>query len=179
MWAAIFVVLDLVRVYYNQKYTYRALLRIHEILLRIRMRTGIPGSIPLINGSGCGSCYFHKRSSRFFCLLLFDATFTSFFKDEKSKRSHKTVELKVFHPIFAPSTGSANSHPTCSPLQYTHNMSSNIHCSGSVQSLLQPEIYRAVLRIHEILVRIRIRIHLWLMGPDADPLHVIQYRQIT
>jgi hypothetical protein len=27
---------------------------------------------------------------KFFCLLLFKGTFTSFFKDKKSKRSHKT-----------------------------------------------------------------------------------------
>jgi hypothetical protein len=27
----------------------------------------------------------------FFCLLLFEGTETSFFKDKKSKRSHKTV----------------------------------------------------------------------------------------
>jgi hypothetical protein len=29
-------------------------------------------------------------------LLLFDGTFTSFFKDKKSKRSRKTVRNKVF-----------------------------------------------------------------------------------
>jgi hypothetical protein len=33
---------------------------------------------------------------KFFCLLLFEGTFTSFFKDRKSKRSHKTVRIKVF-----------------------------------------------------------------------------------
>ena len=33
---------------------------------------------------------------KFFCLLLFEGTFTSFFKDKKSKRSHKTVGIKVF-----------------------------------------------------------------------------------
>jgi hypothetical protein len=38
---------------------------------------------------------------QFFCLLLFEGTFTSFFKDKKkSKRSHKTVG-KVFLTIFA------------------------------------------------------------------------------
>ena len=36
-----------------------------------------------------------------FCLLPFEGTFTSFFKDEKSKRSHKTVGIKVFLTIFA------------------------------------------------------------------------------
>jgi hypothetical protein len=34
-------------------------------------------------------------------VLLFEGTFTSFFKDKKSKRSHKTVEIKVFLTIFA------------------------------------------------------------------------------
>jgi hypothetical protein len=33
---------------------------------------------------------------RFFCLLLFEDAFTSCFKDKKSKRSHKTVGIKVF-----------------------------------------------------------------------------------
>jgi hypothetical protein len=28
---------------------------------------------------------------KFFCILLFEGTFPSFFKDKKSKRSHKTV----------------------------------------------------------------------------------------
>jgi hypothetical protein len=38
---------------------------------------------------------------KFFCLLLFEGTFTSFFKDKKSKISHKTVGIKVFLTIFA------------------------------------------------------------------------------
>jgi hypothetical protein len=38
---------------------------------------------------------------RVFCILLFKGTFTSFFKDKKSKRSHKTLESKVFLTIFA------------------------------------------------------------------------------
>jgi hypothetical protein len=36
-----------------------------------------------------------------FCLLLFEGTFTSIFKDKKSKRRHKTVGIKVFVTIFA------------------------------------------------------------------------------
>jgi hypothetical protein len=40
-------------------------------------------------------------SNKFFCILLFEGTFTSFFKDKKAKRSHKTVEIKVFLTIFA------------------------------------------------------------------------------
>jgi hypothetical protein len=34
-----------------------------------------------------------------FLLLLFESTFTSFFKDKKAKRSHKTVGMKVFLTI--------------------------------------------------------------------------------
>jgi hypothetical protein len=36
-----------------------------------------------------------------FLHILFEGTFTSFFKGKKSKRSHKTVEIKVFLTIFA------------------------------------------------------------------------------
>jgi hypothetical protein len=38
---------------------------------------------------------------KFFCLLPFEGTFASFFKDKKSKRFHKTVGIKVFLTIFA------------------------------------------------------------------------------
>jgi hypothetical protein len=36
-----------------------------------------------------------------YCILLFEGTFKSFFKDKKSQRSHKTVEIKDFLTIFA------------------------------------------------------------------------------
>ncbi len=36
-----------------------------------------------------------------FYIILFECTFTSFFKGKKSKRSHKTVDIKVFLTIFA------------------------------------------------------------------------------
>ncbi len=42
-----------------------------------------------------------KFFKMFFCLLLFEDTFTSFIKDKKSKGSHKTVGIKVFLTIFA------------------------------------------------------------------------------
>jgi hypothetical protein len=42
-----------------------------------------------------------KNFITFFCFLLFKGTFTSFFKDKKSKRNHKTVGTKVFLTIFA------------------------------------------------------------------------------
>ncbi len=38
---------------------------------------------------------------KLFFLLLFESAFTSFFKDKKSKKSHKTVGIKVFLTIFA------------------------------------------------------------------------------
>jgi len=34
-----------------------------------------------------------------FCLLLFEGTFTSYFKDKKSKRNYKTEGIKVFLTI--------------------------------------------------------------------------------
>ncbi len=72
--------------------------RIHDILVWIRIR--IRGSMSLTYGSGFGSgfCYFRHWPSRCqqktnffnekFCLLLFEGTFTSFFKDKKTKRNH-------------------------------------------------------------------------------------------
>jgi hypothetical protein len=39
--------------------------------------------------------------NKFFCILLFEGTFTSFFQDKKSKGSHKTVVINVFLTIFA------------------------------------------------------------------------------
>jgi hypothetical protein len=41
-----------------------------------------------------------NKFKKFFCILLFEGTFTSFFEDKKSKRSHKIVEIKVFLTIF-------------------------------------------------------------------------------
>jgi hypothetical protein len=68
--------------------------------------------MPLTNGSGSGfgSGHFLKDLldankklilKIFFSLLLFEGTFTSFFKDKKSKRSHKAVGIDVFLTSFA------------------------------------------------------------------------------
>jgi hypothetical protein len=43
----------------------------------------------------------NELKKRFFCLLLFEGTFTSFFKNKKSKRSHRTVGTNGFLTIFA------------------------------------------------------------------------------
>jgi hypothetical protein len=43
----------------------------------------------------------HDANKRFFGKLPFERTFTSFFKDKKSWRSHKGVEIKVFLTTFA------------------------------------------------------------------------------
>ncbi len=37
-----------------------------------------------------------KKNSKFFCLLLFEGTFTSFFKDKKSKKVTKQWESRFF-----------------------------------------------------------------------------------
>jgi hypothetical protein len=42
-----------------------------------------------------------KLFENFFPILHFKDTFISFFKDKKSRRSHKTVDIKVFPTIFA------------------------------------------------------------------------------
>jgi hypothetical protein len=42
-----------------------------------------------------------KLKKKFFCLILFEAPFRAFSKNKKSKRSHKTVGIKVFLTIFA------------------------------------------------------------------------------
>ncbi len=78
------------------------MLRIHEILVRIRIR----GFISLTNG--CGSGYAdpdpaifvsdHQDVNMFF--FAFEGIFTLFFKDKKSYRSHKTVGINVFLIIF-------------------------------------------------------------------------------
>jgi hypothetical protein len=80
--------------------------------IRIRIRVSMhltngPGSR---FGCGSGSCYFvidlqdtNKKlifKKKCFCLLLYEGTFTSFFKDKKTKRSYKTVGIKVFSYLF-------------------------------------------------------------------------------
>jgi len=85
---------------------------------------GPPGSTSQRYGSGSGFFYHQAKIVRYtliptvlcllfdflslkndvnkcYCLLLFKGTFTSFFKDKKSKRSHKTVGIKVYLTIYA------------------------------------------------------------------------------
>ena len=42
-----------------------------------------------------------EANKKIFFLLLFEDTFTLFYKDKKSKRCHKAVGIKVFLTIFA------------------------------------------------------------------------------
>ncbi len=87
--------------------SHKTLLRIHDIFVWIRIR--IRGSMPLTNrsgsgfgsGSGCGSgsFYFHHWPSNLEKKILhitFWRYFYIMFKGKMSKRSHKTVEIKVF-----------------------------------------------------------------------------------
>jgi hypothetical protein len=80
-----------------------AVFRIHDILVWIRIE--IRGSMTLSNGSGSGfgsgSCYFRhwpNKKFKFFCFLLFEDTFTSFFKDIKKSQ---TEGIAVFLTIIA------------------------------------------------------------------------------
>ncbi len=47
----------------------------------------------------------NKKNFFFLCFsritVLFECTFTSFFKDKQSERNHKTIGIKVFLTIFA------------------------------------------------------------------------------
>jgi hypothetical protein len=77
----------------NRSKVLKSVLGIRDILPRIRIR----GSIPLTNGSGSVSCYFRQWFLRwqlkinfltkFFCLLLFETTLTSFSKIKSHKES--------------------------------------------------------------------------------------------
>ncbi len=76
---------------------YYSVFRIHDILVWIRNRIWNPGSMPLTNGSGSAIFVTDLQDAskkqiflhNFFCLLLFEGTFTLFFKDKKSKRVTK------------------------------------------------------------------------------------------
>jgi hypothetical protein len=78
----------------------KSVLQIHDILVWIRIR----GSMPLSNGSG--SFYFHHRPPRcqqktnffikFFCILLFESTYTSFFKDTKVRKKSENSKNQGF-----------------------------------------------------------------------------------
>ncbi len=72
--------------------TSKAVLRIHDILVWIR--------ILLFRHWPLRRQQKQKVLKKFFCLLIFEGTFTSFFKDNKSKR-RKTVGIKFFHTIIA------------------------------------------------------------------------------
>ncbi len=83
---------------------YLTVLRIHDILVRIRIQ--IHGSMPLTNGSRSGSWYFrhwpsrHQQETNFnkyfsaYCFLKVHLRY--FLKIKRQKRSHKTVGMKFF-----------------------------------------------------------------------------------
>ncbi len=113
----------------------QAVLRIHDILVWIRILIWIRGSISLTNGfgSGCGygSCYFRHWTSRcenkklYFChrflLITFSRCIYIIFKDKKSKRSHKAVGIKVFL-LFLIGDRSNMSTLACYGIPFTFNV---------------------------------------------------------
>jgi hypothetical protein len=92
----------------------QAVLRIHDILVWIRILIWIRGSMPLTNGSGSGvdpdPAIFvidlqdanQKQIclKKFFCLLLFEGTFTSFFKDKMSQKKSQSSRNQDFSCYF-------------------------------------------------------------------------------
>ncbi len=123
---------------HQQKAWFPSVFRIHDILVWIRIR----GYMPLTNGSG--SCYFRHWPSRCqqklifvrknFCFLLFEGTFTSFFKDKKLKGSYKTVR---FFLIFLLDDGRIRIHTSESVLRIRIRI--RIHRIHMVLCLLDPD----------------------------------------
>jgi hypothetical protein len=75
-------------------YRFSTVLQIHNILLRIPIRILLFSSLTFKTQQKT------NLKKMFFCLLFFEGTFTSFFKDKKSKRSHKAIGVKVFLTTF-------------------------------------------------------------------------------
>jgi hypothetical protein len=73
-------------IFLGKKYKKTFLRILRDILVRIWIRILLFSSVTF------------KMATEiiFFCLLLFEVTFTSFFIDKKSLRSHKTVESRFF-----------------------------------------------------------------------------------
>jgi hypothetical protein len=62
--------------------------RLNQLLLYIRAQ------VPVVS-----SC--QVRETKFFCILLFEGTFTSFFKDKKSLKKSQNSRNQGFLSIFA------------------------------------------------------------------------------
>jgi hypothetical protein len=85
-------------------------MRIHDILVWIRIRIWIRGSMPLTNDpdpdADSDPAIFvidlqDANRKQIFLKVFLLITFTSFFIDKKSQTSHKAVVIKVFLTIFA------------------------------------------------------------------------------
>ncbi len=153
----------------------------------IRIRIRIRGFMPLSNGSG--SCYFRHWPSRghqestgvvivFFCLFLFEGTFTSFFKDKKSKKSQNNRNQGFSYYFCLMIAGSGSGSGSIPLTKGSHSRSPNTYGSygsrsgsGSA-SLDENGSLSAVLRIHDILgwirIRNRIRGSMHLTNPDPS-----------
>ncbi len=94
------------------------MLRIHDILVWIRIRIRIRGSIPLANGSGSGSCYFHHWPSRrqqkttlkksFSAHYFLKAYLHNFLKIKSQKDVTKQYKSRVFLLILLNDPGSGS-----------------------------------------------------------------------
>ncbi len=89
----------------TRKYSWESVLRIHGILLSGSRSTNpclwIMDPDPYIFNIDLQDA--NKKLillKKFSCILLIEGTFTSFFKDKKSTRSHKTVEIKGFLTVY-------------------------------------------------------------------------------
>ncbi len=96
------------------------MLQIHDILVWIRIRIGIRVSMPLTNGSGCGSgsCYFSSLTLRFqqknnffkkfFCLLLFWRYIYQRYKVWKKSQSSSNQGFSYYFCLVIEGSGSGS-----------------------------------------------------------------------
>jgi hypothetical protein len=86
----------------SQVHAPKPVLRIPDIMVRIRIR----GSVPLTNRSG--SCYFRQwpsrwrqtKNSNLFCFLLFEAPLTSVFKEKSRHKESQNSRNQGFYYFF-------------------------------------------------------------------------------
>jgi hypothetical protein len=83
---------------------------------------------------------FQDAAQKFFCLWLFEGTFTLFFKDKKSERSHKAVEIKVFFYYFCFLIEGSGSGTLLGGIPALHEISDESYKGNSVREQFVREV---------------------------------------
>jgi hypothetical protein len=108
--------------------------------IRIRGPDRRNRTVPLDYESGSGSCSFLSdfrcQQNKFFCIFPTVGEFSSVFKDNKSLRRHKTVEIKIFLNFFCLLTIGSESDEGYDPLPFviqTYTTLLNLHNLNGLQ----------------------------------------------